>query len=80
MGHMPKHLREHLIAAPSRLPTPVAMAHEVMKFKPMTDAEALKVLRAQFPNAPLSLRVAALAFLMQGKSAAALAHAPAGAL
>jgi hypothetical protein len=42
---------------------PVSMASRLMKFAPASDAEALKLLRASFPDAPLSLRVAALAFL-----------------
>jgi hypothetical protein len=53
---------------PSFQPTPDAMAIEVMRFMPASDAEALKLLRAQYPDAPLSLRVAALAFLMSKKS------------
>jgi hypothetical protein len=39
------------------------MADHVMAFAPATDAEALKILRARFPNSPLSLRVHALNFL-----------------
>ena len=42
---------------------PLSMAERLMEFKPASDAEALKLLRASFPEAPLSLRVAALAFL-----------------
>ena len=42
---------------------PFAMAERVMEFSPASDAEALKILRASFPDAPLSLRVAALAYL-----------------
>ncbi len=53
----------------SRSDTPVAdalwMAETVMKYSPATDAEALKLLRASFPNCPLSLRVAALNLLMR---------------
>jgi hypothetical protein len=39
------------------------MAGRIMSFKPASDAEALKLLRAAFPSSSLSLRVAALAFL-----------------
>jgi hypothetical protein len=41
------------------------MAEKIMAFAPASDAEALKLLRAAFPNAALSLRVAALDFLMR---------------
>ena len=41
------------------------MAETVMRYSPATDAEALKLLRASFPNCPLSLRVAALNLLMR---------------
>ncbi len=41
------------------------MAAWIMQFSPATDAEALKLLRASFPDRPLSLRVAALDFLMR---------------
>ena len=44
---------------------PEHMAARVMEFAPATDAEALKLLRASFPDCPLSLRVAALDFLMR---------------
>ena len=47
----------------ARVKDPFAMAERVMEFSPATDAEALKILRANFPDAPLSLRVAALAYL-----------------
>ena len=47
---------------------PVSMAARVMEFSPATDAEALKLLRASFPDCPLSLRVAALDFLMRRQS------------
>ena len=46
---------------------PAAMAIRIMEFAPATDAEALKLLRASFPDSPLSLRVAALDFLMRRK-------------
>lgn len=41
----------------------LTMAQRIMTFLPASDAEALKLLRASFPNSPLSLRVAALDFL-----------------
>jgi hypothetical protein len=44
---------------------PERMAAWIMQFSPATDAEALKLLRASFPDHPLSLRVAALDFLMR---------------
>lgn len=47
---------------------PSVMAARVMEFAPATDAEALKLLRASFPDCPLSLRVAALDFLMRRQS------------
>ena len=43
------------------------MAALVMQFAPATDADALKLLRANFSVAPLSLRVAALDLLMRGR-------------
>ncbi|MBV9347469.1 MAG: hypothetical protein JOZ70_15745 [Pseudolabrys sp.] len=46
-----------------KMKDPFAMAERVMEFSPASDAEALKILRASFPDAPLTLRVAALAFL-----------------
>jgi hypothetical protein len=50
----------------STAPTdPRSMADRLMEYAPASDAEALKLLRASFPDAPLSLRVAALAFLMR---------------
>ena len=51
-------------AAPAPLDA-VRMAESVLQFFPATDAEALKLLRASFPNYPLSLRVAALDLLMR---------------
>ncbi len=47
---------------------PTLMAEQIMQFSPATDAEALKLLRASFPHCPLSMRVAALDFLMRHKS------------
>ena len=41
------------------------MAERVMQFAPATDAEALKLLRARYPDCPLSMRVAALNMLMR---------------
>jgi hypothetical protein len=42
--------------------TPERMAAWIMQYSPATDAEALKLLRARFPEHPLSLRVAALIY------------------
>jgi hypothetical protein len=50
----------------------VSMADRVMQFSPATDAEALKLLRASFPDSPLSVRVAALNMLMQRQPVLAL--------
>jgi hypothetical protein len=47
---------------------PERMAAWIMQFSPATDAEALKLLRASFPDHPLSLRVAALDFLMRRRT------------
>ena len=55
--------------AVSRMADPASMAERVMAFAPASDAEALKLLRASFPDCPLSARVAALAFLMRRQSA-----------
>ena len=49
----------------SALADPIRMADQIMQFKPATDAEALKLLRFRFPESPLSMRVAALDFLMR---------------
>ena len=49
----------------SRIVDPATMAERVMRFAPATDAEVLKLLRASFPDCPLSARVAALDFLMR---------------
>ena len=49
----------------SRIADPETMAARVMQFAPASDAEALKLLRASFPDCPLSARVAALGFLMR---------------
>ena len=47
---------------------PESMAARVMNFAPATDAEALKLLRARFPDCPLSMRVAALDYLMRRRA------------
>jgi hypothetical protein len=47
-----------------------AMAERVMRFAPATDAEALKLLRASYPECSLSMRVAALDMLMRRRSMA----------
>jgi hypothetical protein len=47
---------------------PESMAARVMEFAPASDAEALKILRASFPDCPLSARVAALDFLMRRRN------------
>jgi len=51
-------------------PAPESMAAWVMSYSPASDAEALKLLRGRFPDCPLSLRVAALDFLMRRHPAA----------
>ncbi|MBV8791946.1 MAG: hypothetical protein JO237_07805 [Pseudolabrys sp.] len=53
---------------------PSEMAARLMQFSPASDAEALKILRASFPDAPLSLRVAALAFLSRKSYPGHAAH------
>jgi hypothetical protein len=50
---------------------PENMAAWVMRYSPASDAEALKLLRGHFPDCPLSLRVAALDFLMRRRPASA---------
>lgn len=47
---------------------PAEMAARVMTFAPATDAEALKLLRASFPECSLSMRIAALDCLMRGRT------------
>ncbi len=49
----------------SPVTTPEDMAARVMPLSPATDAEALKLLRASFPDRPLSARVAALTFMQR---------------
>ncbi len=44
---------------------PAEMVARVMTFAPATDAEALKILRASFPECSLSMRIAALDYLMR---------------
>ena len=44
---------------------PANMAAKVMTFSPATDAEALKLLRTSFPHCSLSMRIAALDYLMR---------------
>ena len=51
-------------------PDAMAMADRIRQFSPATDAEALKLLRASFPECSLSMRIAALNMLMRRKSAA----------
>lgn len=46
---------------------PESMAARVMEFAPASDTEALKILRASFPDCPLRARVAALDYLMRRK-------------
>jgi hypothetical protein len=53
--------------AANTTPDAAAMAAEIMQYKPATDADALKLLRANFAGAPLSMRVAALDLLMRGR-------------
>jgi hypothetical protein len=42
-----------------------SIAASITHFAPQSDAEALKLLRARYPDSPLSLRVAALDYLMR---------------
>jgi hypothetical protein len=49
----------------SAVADPENMAARIMAFAPASDAEALKLLRARFPDCPLSMRVAALDYLMR---------------
>lgn len=52
------------------LAAPESMAAWVMRYAPASDAEALKLLRGRFPDCPLSLRVAALDYLMRRRGSA----------
>jgi hypothetical protein len=53
---------------------PIKMADRIIQFSPATDAEALKLLRVNFPDCPLSERVAALDFLMRRPPRGASLH------
>ena len=53
------------IDAFSAVADPESMAARLIQFAPASEAEALKLLRASFPDCPLSARVAALGFLMR---------------
>jgi hypothetical protein len=64
MGHVSQRVFQHGRLPLSAALDPERMAAWIMQFSPASDAEALKLLRASFPNHPLSLRVAALGFLM----------------
>ena len=55
---------------------PATMAERIMRFSPASDAEVLKLLRARFPDCPLSARVAALDYLMRHRSRDAGAYSP----
>jgi len=55
---------------------PAAMAERIMHSSPASDAEALKLLRARFPDCPLSARVAALDYLMRHRKGEAGAYSP----
>ena len=55
---------------------PTSMAQQILQFSPATDAEALKLLRARFPDCPLSMRVAALDFLMRHKPRSRTGYIP----
>ena len=55
---------------------PATMAEQVMRFSPASDSEALKFLRARFPDCPLSVRVAALDYLMRHRKGEAGAYSP----
>jgi len=57
---------EHRVAAAA---DPAVMAEHVMPFAPASDAEALRLLRASFPDCPLAARVAALAVLTRRQTA-----------
>jgi len=50
---------------------PAVMAEQVLPLAPASDAEALRLLRASFPDCPLTARVAALALLAQRQTARA---------
>jgi hypothetical protein len=44
---------------------PIKMLERVIQFAPATDADAMKLLRCSFADYPLSMRVAALDFLLR---------------
>ncbi len=43
------------------------MAALIMQFAPASDADAIELLRANFADSPLSMRLAALDMLMRGR-------------
>ncbi len=47
-----------------------------MRFAPANVSEALKIVRASFPDHPLTGRLAALAFMMQRERAGAANYIP----
>lgn len=59
---------EHSVAAAADW---ALMAEHVLPLAPTSDAEALRLLRASFPDCPLTPRVVALAVLAQRKTARA---------
>ena len=52
------------------LAAPESLRTWVMSHAPATDADALKLLRGRFTDRPLSLRLAALDFLMRQRGGA----------
>jgi hypothetical protein len=44
---------------------PARMAEQILSFDPASDAEALRLLRATYPEYPLSARVAALHLMLR---------------
>jgi len=60
----------------ARIVDPASMADEVMCFLPATQAELLKLLRARFPDHPLSVRIAALDFVMRRRGHTGAAYSP----
>jgi hypothetical protein len=59
-------------AVPESLPSDAemtrAMVERIIRLDPKSGAEALRQLRATFPDAPLALRVAALGILMRRRN------------
>jgi hypothetical protein len=45
-----------------------AMAQRMLQLHPLSDAEALRALRAAFPDSPLTLRVAALDMILRRRA------------